>query len=38
MVQTLQMNGGYRVKELVVGNTNEFYQPMWMVEFTPTKP
>lgn len=38
MVQTLQMNGDYRVKELVVGNTNEFYQPMWMVEFTPTKP
>ena len=38
IVQTLQVNRDYRVKELVVGNTDKFYQPMWLVEFTPTKP
>ncbi len=36
IVQTLQVNPNYRVNELVVGNADTFYQPMWMVEFTPT--
>jgi mannosyltransferase len=38
IVQTLQQSADYRAQQLVVGNANQFYQPMWMVRFTPTKP
>jgi mannosyltransferase len=36
IVQTLQQNPDYRVQQLVAGDANKFYQPMWMVRFTPT--
>jgi mannosyltransferase len=36
IVQTLQANPAYHATEVVVGNPNSFYQPMWMVRFTPT--
>ena len=38
IVQTLQQNPDYRAEQLVQGNPTTFYQPMWMVRFTPTKP
>jgi uncharacterized membrane protein len=38
IVQTLQQNPDYRVQQLVTGNSNSFYQPMWTVRFTPTRP
>ncbi len=38
IVQTLQANPDYRAQQLVTGNAVSFYQPMWMVRFTPTKP
>ena len=38
IVQTLQQNPDYRVQQLVIGNSISFYQPMWMVRFTPTRP
>jgi mannosyltransferase len=38
IVQTLQGNSGYQAQELVVGNSNQFYQPMWLVRLTPTRP
>ena len=38
IVQTLQQNPDYRAEQLVQGNSVTFYQPMWMVRFTPTKP
>ncbi len=38
IVQTLQLDPSYQVEELVVGDTNQFYQPMWLVRFTPTRP
>ena len=38
IVQTLQENPDYRAEQLVQGNSITFYQPMWMVRFTPTKP
>jgi mannosyltransferase len=38
IVQTLQEDPDYHAQSLVVGNDNQFYQPMWMVRFTPTNP
>ncbi len=38
IVQTLQQNPDYQVQQLVTGNSTSFYQPMWMVRFTPTRP
>jgi hypothetical protein len=38
IVQTLQANSGYEAQQLVAGSTNRFYQPMWLVRFTPTRP
>lgn len=38
IVQTLQASPAYRVKELVIGSTDRFYQPMWLMQFTPTSP
>jgi mannosyltransferase len=38
IVQTLQANPDYHAQQLVQGNSANFYQPMWMVRFTPTKP
>jgi mannosyltransferase len=38
VVQTLQEDPDYHAQSLVVGNDNQFYQPMWMVRFTPTNP
>jgi hypothetical protein len=38
IVQTLQEDPSYRGQPLVVGNDNQFYQPMWLVRFTPTAP
>ncbi len=37
MVDTLQANPNYRVSELVVGNDVTFYQPMWLLRFTPVQ-
>jgi hypothetical protein len=38
IVQTLQGDPGYRAVQLVAGNPDSFYQPMWLVRFTPTTP
>ncbi len=38
IVQTLQADPAYGAKELVVGEPETFYQPMWLVRFTPTTP
>jgi mannosyltransferase len=38
IVQTLQLDPAYQVRELVAGETDQFYQPMWLVQFTPTRP
>jgi hypothetical protein len=38
IVQTLQLDPAYHAQALVAGSTNRFYQPMWLVQFTPTKP
>jgi mannosyltransferase len=38
IIQTLQEDPAYHAQSLVVGNDNQFYQPMWMVGFTPTTP
>lgn len=38
IVQSLQVNPAYRVDPLVQGDAVDFYQPMWLVRFTPTKP
>ena len=35
MVETLQANPHYRVSELVIGNDVTYYQPMWLMKFTP---
>ena len=37
IVQTLQANPDYRAQQLVAGNAATFYQPMWMVRFTPIR-
>jgi hypothetical protein len=37
IVQTLQANPDYRAQQLVAGNSVSFYQPMWMVRFTPVR-
>ena len=38
IVQTLQAPGsGYQATGLVVGDADLFFQPMWMVQFSPTK-
>jgi mannosyltransferase len=37
IVQTLQGDPAYHARALVVGNDNQFYQPMWMVRFTPIR-
>ena len=36
IVQTLQGNPHYRPTQVVQGSAVTFYQPMWMVRFTPT--
>jgi mannosyltransferase len=36
IVQTLQGNAGYHAEQVVTGNPISFYQPMWMVQLTPT--
>ncbi|MBV8463166.1 MAG: hypothetical protein JO368_07720, partial [Acidimicrobiales bacterium] len=36
IVETLQGDPAYRTRSLVTGDPISFYQPMWMVEFTPT--
>ncbi len=38
IIQTLQEDPAYHAQPLVMGNDNQFYQPMWMVGFTPTTP
>jgi mannosyltransferase len=38
IVQTLQADPAYRVQALVVANTISFYQPMYLVRFTPVSP
>jgi mannosyltransferase len=39
IIQTLQGPGsGYQATGLVTGKPAQFYQPMWLVQFTPTKP
>jgi uncharacterized membrane protein len=38
IVQTLQQNPDYRFAQLVIGNDVSFFQPMWMVRFTPIRP
>jgi mannosyltransferase len=35
VVETLQANPNYRVSELVIGDDVTFYQPMWLMKFTP---
>ncbi len=36
IVQTLQNDPHYQYTSVVVGNSNSFYQPMWMVRLSPT--
>jgi hypothetical protein len=38
ILQTLQESPSYRARSVISGNTVSFYQPMWMVQFVPTKP
>ena len=38
IVQTLQSNPSYHVQGLVTGDAKQFYQPMWLVRFTPAGP
>jgi mannosyltransferase len=38
VVETLQANPRYRVTELVIGDDVTFYQPMWLMQFTPVTP
>ncbi len=38
IVQTLQEDPHYQAQQLVMGSAVKFYQPMWMVRFTPTDP
>ncbi len=38
IVQTLQADPAYQASQLVVGEPATFYQPMWLVRFTPTAP
>ncbi len=38
IVQTLQADPAFQARELVVGEPATFYQPMWLVQFTPTTP
>jgi mannosyltransferase len=38
IVQTLQGDPRFRAVEPVQGNSGDFYQPMWLVRFTPTTP
>ena len=38
IVVTLQQNPSYRVQQLVTRNAVSFYQPMWMMRFTPIRP
>ncbi len=35
VVQTLQADPAYHVQQLVVGDSETFYQPMWLMRFTP---
>ncbi len=35
VVQTLQANPAFSTTQLVVGDSQTFYQPMWLVRFTP---
>jgi len=37
IVQTLQSDPAYHATALVTGNPVQFYQPMWLVQLTPTK-
>ncbi len=38
IIQTLQGDPNYHASQLITGNSNEFYQPMWLEQLTPTKP
>ena len=38
IVQTLQQDPHYQVQQLVVGSAVKFYQPMYVVRFSPTTP
>ncbi|HEV3281146.1 MAG TPA: glycosyltransferase family 39 protein [Acidimicrobiales bacterium] len=38
IVQTLQGDPRFRAVQPVAGNPDDFYQPMWLVRFTPTTP
>lgn len=38
IVQTLQGDPRFRATQLVAGDPETFYQPMWLVRFTPTAP
>jgi hypothetical protein len=38
IVQTLQGDPAYRATQLVTGDPETFYQPMWLVRFSPTTP
>jgi 4-amino-4-deoxy-L-arabinose transferase-like glycosyltransferase len=38
IIDTLQADPGYRAESLVAGDGAQFYQPMWLVRFTPTTP
>jgi len=38
IVQTLQGNPAYHAQQLVMGDAQTFYQPMWLERFTPTGP
>ncbi|HVB94942.1 MAG TPA: glycosyltransferase family 39 protein [Acidimicrobiales bacterium] len=38
IVDTLQGDPGYQVHSLVIGNDAQFYQPMYLYQFVPTKP
>ncbi len=38
IVQTLQGDPRFRATQVVTGDPENFYQPMWLVRFTPTAP
>jgi hypothetical protein len=37
IIQTLQGDPAYHATQLIAGNANQFYQPMWLDQLTPTK-
>ena len=38
LIQTLEADSAYRPTNVVAGDAKRFYQPMWMVQLTPTRP